>query len=333
MSTELVEVQNAVAQMNKVEAGLEALRKEYRGVLYPVATAAGMEAAKLARRLIREPRFEVEKIRKAAKAPILALGKKLDSEAQRITRELTLIEAPIDMQITQEEDRIAAEKQARIDAEMARIREIQMRIEDIRNAPALCAAREPDAISVHIFDIQGTVIDASFAEFEQEASKAKDTTLAALRGLHAAAVAREVENARIAAERAELAKLRREQEERERADKVKRDEEERVAREARNAEAVRIAGEHRAQREAFEREQAEARERQAAEDRRIAEDRAKLQREQEALRKANELPPARKNVHNPGREAIAEVVSHFYSVEASTAMRWLREIDWEAVSA
>jgi hypothetical protein len=312
MSTELVEVQNAVAQMNKVEAGLEALRKEYRGVLYPVATAAGMEAAKLARRLIREPRFEVEKIRKAAKAPILALGKKLDSEAQRITRELTLIEAPIDMQITQEEDRIAAEKQARIDAEMARIREIQMRIEDIRNAPALCAAREPDAISVHIFDIQGTVIDASFAEFEQEASKAKDTTLAALRGLHAAAVAREVENARIAAERAELAKLRRE---------------------ARNAEAVRIAGEHRAQREAFEREQAEARERQAAEDRRIAEDRAKLQREQEALRKANELPPARKNVHNPGREAIAEVVSHFYSVEASTAMRWLREIDWEAVSA
>lgn len=334
MSTELAEVQNAVTAMSKVETGLEALRKEYGGIVFPVGTSSGMEMARAARRAIREPRFEVEKIRKAAKAPILALGKKLDNEAARITRELTLIEAPIDMQITQEEDRIAAEKQARIDAEVQRVQLIQERIAELRGAPAACAASHSDIILGHIGDIEAKIIDSSFGEFEQEASKAKATTLASLRGLHSAAVARELDEQRIAKELAELAVLRAAQADRDRADQAKRDEEERVAREARNTEAIRIANEQRAQREAFEAEQRETRERLAAEDRRIADERADLARQQEALRVANlPRPAARKHVHNPGSEAIMEVVANYYSVESATAGRWLREIDWEALTA
>lgn len=333
MSTELIEVQNAVAAMSKVETGLEAMRKEYGGMLYPVATAAGMEAAKIARRIIREPRFEVEKIRKAAKAPILALGKKLDTEAQRITRELLLIETPIDDQILTEEKRLETEKQARIDAEVLRVQSIQERIAEMRDAPASVGAACSDDIVAKLADIEGKIIDSSFAEFEQEAVKAKYTTIASLRGLHAAAVARELEDQRISAERLELAKLRAAQEARDKEDAAKRADEERVAREARTAEAIRIANDQRVQREAFEREQQETRERQAAEDRRIADERAELERQQEALRKATERPPARKRIHNPGSEAICEVVAHFYSIDKTMARNWIREIDWERAPA
>ena len=112
MSTELTEVTKAVAEFDRVGAGLAELRKQYGNVVYDVTTTAGMNDAKVARAAIREPRYEIERIRKAAKAPILALGKKLDTEAARITSELEKLERPIDGAIKAEEDRKEAEKQA-----------------------------------------------------------------------------------------------------------------------------------------------------------------------------------------------------------------------------
>jgi colicin import membrane protein len=333
-NTDLVHVQNSVAAMEKIETGLAQMRDRFAGRIYEVDTAPGMTLAKADRAEVREVRFEVERARKAGKAPLLALGKWADQTAARITAEILKIETPIDAVVKAEEDRVAAEKQARIDAEVKRVQLIQERLAEIRGAPAACAASHSDVILGHIGDVEAKIIDSSFGEFEQEAAKAKAATLASLRGLHAAALAREVESERIAQQLEELAVLRKAQDERDRIAKAKREEEERIEREARNAEAIRVAGEQRAQREAFEAEQREARQRQADEDRRIADDRAALAREQEALRMANlPLPAARKNVNNPGSEAIAEVVAHFYSVENSTAWRWLREIDWEALTA
>jgi hypothetical protein len=100
MSTDLAEVERTIAEISRVETGLAKLRADYFGVVYEVHLSEGLEAARAARRAIREPRFEVEKIRKAGKAPLLALGKMLDAEAARITRELVAIENPIDAQIT-----------------------------------------------------------------------------------------------------------------------------------------------------------------------------------------------------------------------------------------
>jgi colicin import membrane protein len=312
---DLIQVQNSVSAMEKIETGLAQMRDRFVGRVYDVATAPGMTLAKADRAEVREVRFEVERARKAGKAPLLALGKWADQTAARITAEILKIETPIDAVVKAEEDRIAAEKQARIDAEILRVQTIQKRISDIRDAPLSCAAANQAVILERIADIEGRIIDSSFAEFEQEAYKTKAATVASLRGLHAAAVARELEDERIAAERVELEKLRAAQAERDRADKAKRDEEERIAAETRRAEAARVAGEQRAQREAFEKEQREARERQAAEDRRIAEDRQKLEDERKRL----QPPPARKRVHNPGSEAICEAVAHFFSVDKTLA--------------
>ena len=109
MSTNIEKVSGALAEFSRVEAGIAALTKAYAGVVYDVTTTEGMGAAREARRIIREPRYEVEKVRKDAKAPLLALGKEIDAEAKRITAALLAIEEPIDQQIAAEEARKEAE--------------------------------------------------------------------------------------------------------------------------------------------------------------------------------------------------------------------------------
>lgn len=331
---DLIQVQNSVSAMEKIETGLSQMRDRFIGRTYDVATTPGMTLAKADRAEVREVRFEVERARKAGKAPLLALGKWADQTAARITAEIMKIEAPIDTVVKAEEAREAAEKQARIDAEIQRVQSIQGRITEIREAPTAVAAKDSATILERIADIERLIIDSSFDEFEQEAQRARSTTHAALRGLHAAAVARELDEQRIAKERAELAVLRAAQEDRDSADKAKRDEEERVAAEARKAYADRIENDRRAEREAFEAEQRDARERQAAEDRRIADDRAEIARQTEALRIANlPKPAAEKPKHNPGAEAIIDALAEHYGVTAKVALRWVCEIDWEVVHA
>lgn len=119
LQTSIDEVSTAVVQFDKVQAGLAELRTKYKGVLFPVATAEGMRDAKEARLVIREPRYEVERIRKAAKAPVLTLGRQLDARAKEITDALIELESPIDDLIKLEEGRKERERQEKIDAELA----------------------------------------------------------------------------------------------------------------------------------------------------------------------------------------------------------------------
>lgn len=255
MSTAIVEVQTAVAEFDKVAAGLAELQKKYAGVVFDVRTSKGMDEAKAARAEIREPRYEIERVRKAAKAPILKLGKELDDRAKVITSEILVIEEPIDTQIKNEEARKEAEKQAKIAAEQKRVADLQQRVADLRGNRSLTPMAGSARIAEVIADLEGMAVDASFEEFEQQAHEAKADGLTWLRELHAAAVAHEAEQARIKAEREELALLRAEQEKHQAAERARIAEEERVAKAAREAEAAKQAEELRKQREAQEAEQ------------------------------------------------------------------------------
>lgn len=261
--TELEQVTTAVAAMNQLETGLAKMRETYGGMIYPVDTTKGMAEAKAARVAIREPRYEVERIRKAAKAPLLALGKMLDSEAARITRELTLIEAPIDEQITAEEARKEADKQARIAAQQKREADLRARIDELRGNQMLTAASGSDLIRQHIVDLENIPVDDSFEEFREQADYAKTAGLYRLASLLGAARAHEDEQKRLKDERAELAKLRAEQEERERVGKLAQE---------------RAAAEAKAKRDA---EEAEARARREADDAEAAKQRAEDRRNRE----------------------------------------------------
>lgn len=339
MSTDIEQVQTALAEYSKVDAGLAQLEKTYKGIVFDVETTSGMELAKAARLVLRQPRYEIERIRKAAKAPLLAIGKRLDAEAARITTEIMKLEDPIDQQIKNEEDRKERERQAKIDAENARIAGITARIEAIRAMPVRASGKPSAVIATVQVEAAAIIIDASYAEFAEQASAALSQTVAALAGLHAGAVAAEAEHARVAAEREELAKLRAAEEERAKAERARIAEEERVARVAREAEQAKQAEELRKQREQLERERAEQeraaqaerdrlaeldrqqREAARAEEARIAAEREQLRKDQEA---AKPKPPVAATTR-PTDEQIAAVVAEYFGVDAKTACDWLAE--------
>ena len=179
MTTDIETVTTALADFDRVAAGLAALTKNYAGVLYDVQTTSGMEAAKLARATVRKPRYEIETIRKGAKAPLLAIGKRLDSEAARITVELMKLEDPIDAQIKAEEGRKEREKAERAAAETARVQGIHARIDALRSLPVKAANRTPEQIA--------TLIAEAVAHDAVEAGL--DERLGARRGLDGLEVA------------------------------------------------------------------------------------------------------------------------------------------------
>lgn len=270
-------------------------------------------------------------------------GKEGRDEAVQYSKVVIAIEKELIALIEPEEARLAKlrdefdsakerERQAKIDAEISRVQLIQRRIADFREAPLSCAALRSDDILSRLADIEGRIIDSSFAEFEQEASRTKAASVASLRGLHAAAVARELDEQRIARELAELAVLRAAQQERDRVDQARRDAELKTATDVRNAEQARIAGEQKAQREAIQAQEREAAERIAAEDRRITDERAALAVAQEALRVAS-LPPAQARRKDPSSEQIIDCVAEAFAVDARTALRYIKSIDWDVVSA
>lgn len=337
-------VQTALTEFNAVEAGLQDLRQRFGGVVYDVTTDKGMAEAKEARKALREPRLKIEAIRVAAKAPILALGRKLDADAKRVTAEIAKLEDPIQAQIDNEEARKERERQAAIAVEAARVTAIQERITELRDVVHIRFTRAANILD-HIGDIERIQIDASFAEFQETAAAAKAASLTRLREMHQAAEAQEAEAARLKAEREELERLRAEQEAREKAERERREAEEAAAAEVRRQEQAKIGAE-RAELDRQRREQEKAAvDAQAvidAENQRLADERAAFERQQEELRRAQEAkpavdpdPPPQTRVVNtpaptysmprqrPSDAEIIEAVAQRFDVTQATAAGWL----------
>lgn len=234
-----------IVEYSRTEAALAELRGKYENVAYDLSTTAGDKAARAARLELVTLRGTLEKTRKELKAPALDFGKRIDSEAARINGEIIALEAPIDQQIKADEQRRAEEKArlARIEAE--RVEGIKAKIATIRGFVAKAQGISSERVSKGIDMVTSLrITQDEFAEFEAEATAAQQETLKAMRELHAAAVDREAEAARLEAQRIENERVAAEQK--------------RIADEqaARQAELDRQAAEIRAAREQAEREEA-----------------------------------------------------------------------------
>jgi colicin import membrane protein len=367
MSTAIVEVQTAVAEFDKVAAGLAELQKQYGGVVYDVTTTKGMDEAKAARAAVREPRYEIERVRKAAKAPILKLGKELDDRAKAITADILKIEEPIDEQIKNEEARKEAEKQAKIAAEQKRVADLQERVAELRGNRMLSPTSGSELIAEHISDLEGAAVDDTFQEFREQAEAAKAEGLEWLRNVHAAAVGHEAEQARIKAEREELARLRAEQAERDRLAEIERKalaekqaaeaaaerariaEEERQAKALRDAEAAKQAEELRlmrlaqetaaaAERKRIADEEAAAKAIRDAEAKKLADERAEFERQQAEARRIKEeqervqREQARlASIKKPSDDELLGVLAKHYNVPATKVVEWLLAVDFSTM--
>ncbi len=200
----------AIVAYSRTEAALASLREKYKGIRYDLTTTAGDKAARAGRLELKTLRTDLEAKRKELKAPALDFGRKIDSEAARLTSEIQALEDPIDAQIRADEKRREDERRAREEAEAARKKVHTDAIGRISKYVELAADLPSERIAAGIAQLEAFNL-AGFEEFTAEATETRDRTLAALRTLHIKAKAREEEEARLAAQRIEQERIAAEQ--------------------------------------------------------------------------------------------------------------------------
>lgn len=278
---------NVIVQYGATEAALAELRQKHQGVVFDLTTTRGDKEARAARLELVTLRTSLEKKRKEFKAPALEFGKKIDAEAARITCEIVALEKPIDEQIAADEARREAIRAEKVRIEAERVAAIQARISAIRACLARCNGISAERIANGIAQVEAIAITPEqFAELVSDAETAKAETLAGMRELHAATMAREQEAARLEAQRVENERIAAEQRaEAERLAEISRQIEAQQA-----AERERFAAEAKSQADALAAQQAEIdrqrRELEAAQARAQADADAKARAERDAAAKA-----------------------------------------------
>lgn len=372
-STSLTVQQRAVVALGITEekkAELRALAARTTTITR-ITNADGYKQVHAARVALKNERVALEKDGKAAREEATAYSKKVIELEKEAIGIISPEEKRLQALQDAHDEAIEAEKQARIDAELKRTQDIRDRIEmDIRRAAATSSSAMPSArVAQIIEDVTAIAVDDSFAEFRQEADDAKVASLARLREIHTASIEREAEQARIKAEREELAKLRAEQAERDRlaeierkalADKqaeelrlqkIEQDKADAEARRVRDEEAAKQAAELKAQREKQDAEAAAERKRIAdeeaaakairdAEAKKLAHERAEFELQQAETRKAKEAEERAQreqarlaSIQKPSDEELLGVLAKHYSVPVEKAAEWILAIDFSQVKA
>jgi hypothetical protein len=131
----------ALVQYDPTDAAIAEMKQRLKADLFDCSTTSGYEGCRKAIAEVRAIRVNVEKHRKFLKEESLEYGRKVDSEAKRITAELESIEEPLKAKkqaiddekervkreaeekrlaaIKAEQDRVAAEAEAKRQAEIA----------------------------------------------------------------------------------------------------------------------------------------------------------------------------------------------------------------------
>jgi len=324
-STALTVTQRAVVALGLTEETAKELT-ELAGrtvTITAITNTDGYQQVHAGRMALKNRRIEIEKMAKVARQDATDFSKACIAQEKRFIG----ITQPEEDRLQRLQDAydatIAAEKQARIDAEIKRVADLQERVRELAGNQTLTSLTDPTLIAEHISDLGKLVVDESFEEFRERAVEVKATALARLQALYCAALDRVKEAERAKAEREELTKLRAEQAERDRVERARIAEEERVAKAARDAETARHAAELKAQRQ---KQEAEA----AVERQRIADERAELERQQEEFRKS-QAPIVLETPKPTDADIIALVASH-WGVDDGQAVEWILAMDFSKLS-
>jgi chromosome segregation ATPase len=210
-------MQVQIVEYSQTAAALGELRQKYENVVFPVDTTAGMKDAVAARKELRDIRVGLEKMRKELKEPALRRCQLIDSEAKTITASLTALEDPIDTQIKAEERRKEELRREAERREFERVEAIQEKIDGIRRLPFVLIAEPAAEIELEINALREFVPGDEFAEFKDQAAKAKQEVIDRLVEIHAEKIKADNEAARLAAEQEKL------RSEREELERMKRD--------------------------------------------------------------------------------------------------------------
>ncbi len=247
MATAELERTTQIVAYSVTDEKITELRNEFEGST--AITKEGYEDCRRGIAICRNLRSEVEKKRVELKADALAYGRKVDSEAKRITAMLTDIEEPLKLEkakVDDEKDRIKREKEA---AELAKV-EAELKAKRDAEEAAAKAVREAEAAKLaeerKKLDAERAAIDAERAKQRAE----QDRIDAAQR-----AEREKIEAERLAVERqkqaAELAEFERQAKVKAEEDARAKVEQERVEADRRQQELERSCAEHVKQMEAL----------------------------------------------------------------------------------
>jgi hypothetical protein len=191
----------------KTEEHLKALATKHQAITV-VKDRAGREQAHNAAMELLKARTAIEKVSKMARDDANKFSKAVIAEEDRLIA-ITAAEEKRLFAVRDawdaEQERIRKEK---AEAEERRVAAIRQRIEDISSAPLNVAGKSATEIAVEIHRVEAIVVDESFEEFQPHAANAVAASLAKLRELYDAAVIQAEAAAKLAAERAELDRIR-----------------------------------------------------------------------------------------------------------------------------
>lgn len=228
-----------VGEYNATAAALSELKETYGTEIPQCETKDGYNRSKQIASECRAIRTALENKRKEIKAPALAFGKMIDSEAKRLKEEIENIEKP-HLEAYRLVDELKKQKKAAFEQKLV----------DIKNIPTECFGLSSSQINEKIEELACISIDKeTFGHKLEEAEGWIPSVLTQLTELHGKAIEAEVEAERIEAERVELEKLRKEAAEREAQEKAQREEVERKEREKQIAEQATRDAELRVQQE------------------------------------------------------------------------------------
>ncbi|CAN7472875.1 hypothetical protein LJR130_003826 [Variovorax sp. LjRoot130] len=200
----LVEVNKNIAEFDSVEAGLQALEKKYRGVIFgDIQTSKGLKAAKEARAEVRKPRYAAQNAITNAKGPLNTLKAAIALRGEAIIARIAAVEDPIDSQVKAEEKRLVEEKE-RLEREAAeRNKAIDEALADITSRIEACTEQPASFIGETIAWLDNTELtEEDFGARLAEARTAWQSTRDRLVRMQASAEANELAaaNAKILAD-------------------------------------------------------------------------------------------------------------------------------------
>lgn len=156
-------INTGLSEFDKIQAGLAELRKRHENVVYDFSNDDQAKQGKEAIKEVSDVRHAVERHRKAAKAPVLNLGRNIDEKAKQLTEAILVLETPL-VQQKEKADR----------AEADRVAALEKRILAITEAPRTCMGKTVEQIEQILADLQAIDL-ATFAELRIKAAKAHVT--------------------------------------------------------------------------------------------------------------------------------------------------------------
>ena len=325
---------------DKARIELAALVKKSASIK-EIKNTAGRDECHGAAMALVKARTNIEKIGKAARDDATKFSKAVIAEEKALLDITTPEETRLVALRNSWDEARAAEKAEVERKERARIADIHLRIADLRDCAGLASQCKTSAEVEDLIDKMINQGLAGFDEFAGEAETTRTTTLARMKEISDAKFTEEQERARVkaeqeaervrlAAERAELERERKESAERERIAAQERAKVEAEAKAARDAEEAAMAR----KRELFLAEVAAADK--AQKQARAEFDAEVVRRDAEAKALAEPvvvIPAAQILASQPSDDEIFEAVAEYFEEEPDTARGWIRNMDFLKVTA